>query len=90
MERQAKIVVLGSIGVGKSSLTSRFISNQFNQNLPTTLGAVFFEKIHQYGNGKNIKFQFWDTAGQQKFRSIAKIYYKDANAAIILYDVTDP
>ena len=57
------MVVIGSIGVGKSSITIRFVNNQFNDFLDSTLGAVFFEKIHHY-NSKSIKFQFWDTAGQ--------------------------
>ena len=45
--------------------------------------------MHEYGTGKNIKFQFWDTAGQEKFKAIAKIYYKDARVAIIMYDITN-
>lgn len=56
--------------------------------MATTLGAVFFEKTHDYGEGKSLKLQFWDTAGQQKFKAIAKIYYKDARVAILMYDVT--
>lgn len=55
--------------------------------MATTLGAAYFEKVHDY-DGKSMKFQFWDTAGQQKFRAIAKIYYKDAKVAIVVYDVT--
>jgi len=55
----------------------------------TTLGAAYFEKVHDYGEGKSMKFQFWDTAGQEKFRAIAKIYYKDARVAIVVYDVTN-
>ena len=56
--------------------------------MPTTLGAAYFEKTHDCGVGKAIKYQFWDTAGQEKFKAIAKIYYKDARVAIIMYDIS--
>ena len=56
--------------------------------MPTTLGASYFEKVHDYKPGKSIKYQFWDTAGQEKFKAIAKIYYKDARVAIVMYDIT--
>jgi len=83
------VVVIGSVGVGKSSLTTRFVFNEFNENIGTTLGAAYFEKVHDYSEGKSMKFQLWDTAGQEKFRAIAKIYYKDARVAIIVYDVSN-
>lgn len=86
MIKEAKVVVIGSIGVGKSSITIRFVSNQFNDFMDSTLGAVFFEKVHQYGN-KSIKYQFWDTAGQEKYKAIARIYYKDSKVAVVVYDV---
>ena len=70
------MIILGSISVGKSSIAMRFVSNQFNDFLESTLGAVFFEKSIEYSPGRNIKFQIWDTAGQEKYRAIARIYYK--------------
>jgi small GTP-binding protein len=87
MIKEAKVVVIGSIGVGKSSITIRFVNNQFNDFLDSTLGAVFFEKVHNYGSGKSIKYQFWDTAGQEKYKAIARIYYKDSKVAVVVYDV---
>lgn len=60
---EAKVVVIGGIGVGKSSLTIRYVNNQFNEFMESTLGAIYFEKMHSF-NKKNIKFQIWDTAGQ--------------------------
>ena len=86
--QEAKVVVIGPVGVGKSSLATRFIYNEFNENMPTTLGASYFEKVHEHKPGKTVKFQFWDTAGHEKFKAIAKIYYKDARVAVVLYDIT--
>lgn len=57
--------------------------------MATTLGAAYLEKVHDYGEDESVKFQFWDTAGQEKFRAIAKIYYKDARVAIVMYDVSN-
>ena len=55
--------------------------------MDSTLGAVYFEKVHNY-DGESIKFQFWDTAGQEKYKSIARIYYKDSKVAIVVYDIS--
>ena len=64
MLEDVKVVVIGSVGVGKTSLTVRFIYDQFNENMETTLGASYFEKNHEYDGNRSVKFQFWDTAGQ--------------------------
>ena len=87
MMTEAKVVIIGTVGVGKSSLTIRFVYDQFSEHMDSTLGAVYFEKVHNYDN-KSIKFQFWDTAGQEKYKSIARIYYKDSKVAIVVYDIT--
>lgn len=52
------------------------------------MGAAFAEKVLEYQPGKHLKMQIWDTAGQEKYRSIAKIYYQEAKIAILVYDVT--
>ena len=57
------MVIIGGVGVGKSSLALRFVNDSFSDDLDTTLGAVHFEKIHAYDN-KVVKLMFWDTAGQ--------------------------
>lgn len=63
MASEAKVVVIGGVGVGKSSLTMRFVNDSFSDVMDSTLGAVHFEKIHSYDN-KAVKLMFWDTAGQ--------------------------
>ena len=53
------------------------------------MGAAFSEKMFEYEASKYLRMQLWDTAGQEKYRSIAKIYYQDAKIAILVYDVTN-
>ena len=85
-----KVVLLGESGVGKTSIISRFINNTFEENLVTTTGASYAGKTMTFDeyNGKTIKFEIWDTAGQEKYRSLTKIFYKDAAVAILVYDIT--
>jgi small GTP-binding protein len=85
-----KVVLLGESGVGKTCIIARFINNTFEENLISTTGASYAGKtmtFDDYG-GKSIKFEIWDTAGQEKYRSLTKIFYKDAGAAILVYDIT--
>ncbi len=82
-----KIVLIGDSGVGKTNLLSRFTKNSFDENTRNTIG-VDFSSFDMDVNGKKVKTQFWDTAGQEKYRAIATAYYKNAHGAIIVYDVT--
>ena len=85
-----KVVLLGESGVGKTSIISRFINNTFEEGIMTTNGASYASKIStypEYGN-KTIKFEVWDTAGQEKYRALNKIFYKDASICILVYDIT--
>jgi small GTP-binding protein len=73
---QIKVIVVGDSGVGKSSILFRFVNDEFNEFSEATLGAAFVSKVHTYGQDKFIRFQIWDTAGQEKYKSIAPIYYR--------------
>ncbi|CAD8140254.1 unnamed protein product [Paramecium octaurelia] len=86
---QTKIVTLGDYAVGKSSLIQRFTKNDFTDTRTQTVGAEFSPK-QLFRDGRLIELQIWDTAGQEVYRSIANLYYKDAHIAIIVYDVTKP
>jgi len=83
------VVILGDSGVGKTSILYRYIFEKFdNQSLPT-LGASFKSKLIEIpGENEQIKLNLWDTAGQEKFRSLTRMYYQDAAAAVIVYDTT--
>ena len=83
-----KVVLLGSSGVGKSSLIYRYVTNGWDENVQATLGAAFMDKQVTYRD-RNFKFQIWDTAGQEKYAPLAQMYYRDANVAILAFDLTN-
>ena len=85
--REVKVVLLGHTGVGKSSLVLRFVTNNFDKNSESTIGASFMSKMMTV-EGSTIKYQIWDTAGQEKYHSLAPMYYRSAAAALVVYDVT--
>jgi small GTP-binding protein len=80
---------MGSTGVGKTSLLHRYAQNKFDpKNTTSTTGALFVTK-KVIVNGIKVRLQLWDTAGQERFRSMAPMYYRGANAAILMYDITN-
>ena len=88
--RNCKVVLLGESGVGKTSIISRFINDTFEEGLVTTTGASYAGKDMVFKDYQNqvIRFEIWDTAGQEKYRALAQIFYKDAAIAILVYDIT--
>ena len=83
-----KIVLIGESGVGKTSIIYQFVDNIFQQEQQSTIGGTFASKKVKCDNGKILRLEIWDTAGQERYRSVAKMFYKDANAAILVYDIT--
>ncbi|CAI4954478.1 BBT_HP_G0088620.mRNA.1.CDS.1 [Saccharomyces cerevisiae] len=84
-----KLVLLGEAAVGKSSIVLRFVSNDFAENKEPTIGAAFLTQRVTI-NEHTVKFEIWDTAGQERFASLAPMYYRNAQAALVIYDVTKP
>ncbi|KAM0793448.1 hypothetical protein ACM66B_000892 [Microbotryomycetes sp. NB124-2] len=84
---QVKLVLLGESAVGKSSVVLRFCQNDFQANKEPTIGAAFLTQRCRLED-KVIKFEIWDTAGQERFRSLSPMYYRNAQAAVVVYDVT--
>jgi len=91
VSRQAtnlKIIIIGDAGVGKSCLTTRACRDRYDAECPPTMGADF----HMYSTaveGEPIVAQLWDTAGQEIYADMCKIYYRGANGVIICFDITD-
>ena len=82
-----KIVLLGESGVGKTCIISRYVNGTYDDKSESTNGASYASKTIEI-QGKNLRFDIWDTAGQEKYRSLTKFFYKDATIAILVYDIT--
>ena len=85
-----KVVLVGESGVGKTSVTSYFLYNSFNESQTPTDTATFAQKLIEIKEiNKTIEFDIWDTAGQEIYRSLTKLFYNEAKAAILVYDITN-
>jgi len=82
-----KIILLGDTGVGKSSIIKRYIEDSFDENLSSTIGSNFLEKIEKI-KGQKVRLEVWDTAGQEEFRSVTKLFVKNSKIIILVYNVT--
>ncbi|XLU34347.1 hypothetical protein S245_070413, partial [Arachis hypogaea] len=82
-----EIVLLGDMGAGKTSLVLRFVKVQFSEYQESTIGAAFFTQVLSL-NEATVKFDIWDTTGQERYHSLAPMYYRGADAAIVVYDIT--
>lgn len=83
-----KIVLVGDSGVGKTNLLSRFLVQEFKTEQTPTIGLEFATRISVMEDGASVKVQIWDTAGQDRYRAIARTYYKGAAGALLVYDLT--
>ena len=86
---EAKLVLFGEQNVGKSSIAQRFCKNIFTGTHVATIGGAYQQQKVVLNNGITIKYHIWDTGGQERFRSMGNLYYKDASAAILTYDITN-
>ncbi|XP_063075815.1 ras-related protein Rab-12 [Engraulis encrasicolus] len=82
-----QIIVIGSRGVGKTSLMERFTDDTFCEACKSTVGVDFKIKTVEL-RGKKIRMQIWDTAGQERFNSITSAYYRGAKGIVLVYDIT--
>ena len=82
-----KITMIGDAGVGKTSIVARYIENDFNPESKSTIGANYSKSELIFNNHKVI-LDIWDTAGQEKFRSMGRHFYKNSNIIVMVYDVT--
>ena len=82
-----KLILIGDSCVGKSNILLKYLKNEFDPNSRATVGVEFGTK-NILINNKKIKIQIWDTAGEERYRSITSAYYKGAKGAFIVYDIT--
>ena len=81
-EYEIKICLLGDVSVGKTSIASRFCKNSFNDNYINTIGGAYQQQNIILNNGVKMKLHIQDTSGQDRFRSMTNLYYRDAQVAI--------
>lgn len=82
-----KYIIIGDTGVGKSCLLLQFTDKRFRADHDLTIGVEFGARLINI-EGKQIKLQIWDTAGQESFRSITRSYYRGASGALLVYDIS--
>ena len=83
-----KVALLGPHNAGKTSIVNSYHTGQFTENVQPTIGANFKTKIVEK-DGNKIELQLWDTSGEEKYRSVSPIYYRDAACCIAVYDGSD-
>ena len=86
-EHICKVVLVGETQTGKTSIIAKLIQNEFKEDVPSTL-VNSISKYEITIKKKPIQFLIWDTAGQEKYRSLNTLFYKDAIMVVIVYDIT--
>lgn len=84
-EIDVKLIFLGKASVGKSSIIVTYTDDKFSDNLPNTIGVAFIPKEFEKNESK-LRLNIWDTCGQDRFMSIAKMYYRDANVILLVVE----
>jgi len=83
-----KIVFIGNIATGKTSIIQRYVNNRFSNSYKSTIGVDFALKRIKNDNGSMLNVQLWDLAGQERFANLTSVYYKGSHGAIVVHDVT--
>ncbi|CAL8070440.1 unnamed protein product [Calicophoron daubneyi] len=84
-----KILIIGDSSVGKSSLLVRYMTDTFEPRIPATIGVDYKVKVVRVSDGTMVKLSMWDTAGQERFRTLTPNFYRGANGAVIVFDVSN-
>ena len=88
-EYEMKICLLGDVAVGKTSIATRFCKNNFNESYVNTIGGAYQQQTILLDNNVKMKLHVWDTSGDERFKSMTNLYYRDAQVAILTYDITN-
>ena len=83
-----RLVICGNSGVGKTNLLKRFITDEFDKETKATVGIDFFKKTVYLGK-ERVHVQLFDTAGQEKYRSVCSSYYRNSDGVVLVFDVTN-
>ena len=85
---EIKMILLGDSAVGKTSIINRYVDDNFSGNLMSSTAMTFTQKILTI-NKQNIQLNIWDTVGQEKFRSLSKLFFKDTKIVVLVYSIID-
>lgn len=86
--KHIKLVLLGNSGVGKTSIVDQYINKRFSDQCEATVGVGYYHQRAKMPNGRTVELDIWDTGGQERYRALLPLYYREATVALICYDVT--
>lgn len=86
---QFKLIMLGDVAVGKTSIVTRFVDNEFKSTYHCTVGVEYKVKSLKLDPYTNVNLKIWDTCGEEKYRTITRQYYRDTNGVVLVFDLTN-
>uniref|UniRef100_A0A8C5SSA3 Ras-related protein Rab n=1 Tax=Laticauda laticaudata TaxID=8630 RepID=A0A8C5SSA3_LATLA len=89
-EHLYKLLVIGDLGVGKTSVIKRYVHHNFSPHYRATIGVDFALKVLSWDSETVVRLQLWDIAGQERFGNMTRVYYREAVGAFVVFDVTRP
>uniref|UniRef100_A0A8P4K953 Ras-related protein Rab n=1 Tax=Dicentrarchus labrax TaxID=13489 RepID=A0A8P4K953_DICLA len=87
-ERLLKVLVIGDLGVGKTSVIKRYVHQVFSQHYRATIGVDFALKVLNWDHKTVVRLQLWDIAGQERYGNMTRVYYREAVGALVVFDMT--
>ena len=89
-----KVIVIGEVGIGKTSIATRFAQNEFSEDTSATITPKNYDQLIKINvdndaNEKTVKLNIWDTEGQEKFNSLNWVYYRNSKGVLLVYDETN-
>jgi Ras-related protein Rab-7L1 len=88
-ERMFKVLVIGDSGVGKTAFVNQYVSGHYKGITKQTFGVAFALKVLQWSETETMRLQLWDIAGQERFTSMTRVYYKNSAGCVLMFDLTD-
>ncbi|KAL3968602.1 integrator complex subunit 8 [Sarotherodon galilaeus] len=88
-EKLFKVLVIGDLGVGKSSVVMRYVNKRFDETYKASIGVDFALKTIEWDPKTVVRLQLWDIGGQERVKNMSRVYYKEAMGAVVVFDITN-